>query len=124
MEDLAEKDAKSGCTASRFLTPTEAQSVTVHFSRRRDIALSFDGGYEGAERTRAIFLNPDWGEYKRSELFAALKIEHRPQDTLGHRDILGALMALGIERDTICDIISEENSKALLCLPELGGYIA
>lgn len=123
MEDLAGKAVKTGCAASRFLTPTEAQSVAAHFSHRRDAALSFDGGYEGAERARAVFLNPDWGEYDRTELFATLKIEYRLQDTLGHRDILGALMALGIERDTIGDIVTEEPPVTLVCLPELGGYI-
>lgn len=123
MEDLAGKAVKTGCAASRFLTPAEAQSVSAHFARRRDASLLFDGGYEGAERVRAVFLNPDWGEYDRAELFAALSIECRLQDTLGHRDILGALMALGVERDTIGDIVAEEPPVTLVCLPELGGYI-
>ena len=122
MEDLAGKAVKTGCAASKFLTPTEAQSVAEYFKHKR-AALSFDGGYESAERTRAVFLNPDWGECNRAEWFTALKIEHRPQDTLGHRDILGALMSLGIERDTIGDIIADEHFKALVCLPEMGGYI-
>jgi RNA-binding protein YlmH len=122
MEDLAAKAVKTGCAASRFLTPAEAQSVTARFTRRHDITLTFDGGHEGAERVRAVFLNPDWGAYDRAELFAAFQVTVPPQETLGHRDILGALMALGIERDTIGDII--EAPPAFLCLPELSGYIA
>jgi len=124
MDDLAAKAAKAGCAASRFLTPAEAQSVAAYFSRRRDVAVVFDGGYEDAERVRAIFLNPDWGEYERGELFTTLKIETPPQNfgkPLGHRDILGAVMALGIERDTLGDII--ESPLVMLCLPELGDYI-
>lgn len=123
MEDIAVKAAKVGCTASKFLTPTEARGVAEHFKYER-IALSFDGGFYGAERVRAVFLNPDWGEYKQADLFTALKIEHRKQDALGHRDILGALMALGIERDIIGDIIAADNVAALVCLPEMSGYIA
>jgi RNA-binding protein YlmH len=123
MDDIAVKAVKSGCAASRFLTPSERRDVAEYFSRRRDVTLLFDGGYEGAERSRAVFLNPDWGEYKRSKLLTALKITHRPQDTFGHRDILGALMALGIERDTVGDIVIDEYSAALICLPELSGYI-
>jgi RNA-binding protein YlmH len=126
MEDLAAKAVKIGCAASRFLTPAEQRDVAsnVRHGRGRgndDVTLTFDGGYEGAERVRAIFLNPDWGEYDRNELFTALKIEVPPQDTLGHRDILGAVMALGIERDTIGDII--ESPLIMICLPELSGYI-
>ncbi len=118
MEDIAKRAAKTGCAASRFLTPAEAQSVAARFQNRRDVTLTFDGGFEGAERVRAVFLNPDWGVADREELFAALKIEAREQPA--HRDILGALMALGIERETVGDILP----GALICLPEMRGFIA
>ncbi|MDR0491914.1 MAG: hypothetical protein LBH28_11795 [Oscillospiraceae bacterium] len=124
MNDLAGKAVKNGFSASKFLTPAESQSVAEHFSRRRDIALTFDGGFDGAERTRAVFTNPDWGGYERADLFAALKVAFRPQDTLGHRDVLGALMGLGIERETIGDIVIKGSFAAFVCLPELYGYIA
>ena len=123
LEDLADKAAKSGCEASRFLTPAEARRIAEHF-KFKHIKLLLDGGYENAERVRAVFLNPEWGEYDRETLLAALRIEYRLQDKLGHRDILGALMALGIERDTIGDIISEENRATLICLPEMNEFIA
>lgn len=123
MEDLANRAMKTGSAFSRFLTPAEAQNVAAHFSRRRELALSFDGGFDGAERVRAVFLNTDWGEYDRDALLAALKISYRKQDVLGHRDILGALMGLGIERDTVGDIMVEGPSAALICLPEISGYI-
>jgi RNA-binding protein YlmH len=123
MNDLASKAVKTGFAASKFLTPAESQSVFEHFSRRKDATLIVDGGFEGAERTRALFTNPDWGEYSRADLFTALKVSHRPQDTLGHRDILGALMALGIERETVGYIIINEAVAAFVCLPELGGFI-
>ncbi|MCL2852032.1 MAG: YlmH/Sll1252 family protein [Defluviitaleaceae bacterium] len=124
MEDIAGKAIKTGCAASRFLTPAEAKSVREYFKNDRRVSLSFDGGFEDAERVRAIFANPDWGTYDQAGLFAALKIKWRSQDTLTHRDILGALMALGIERDTLGDIVCEDACSTLVCLPELGGYIA
>jgi len=122
MEDLAAKAVKTGCAASRFLTPAEANSIGEYFKYKR-VSLHFDGGFEDAERVRAVFLNPEWGECERSDLLAALKIGYRHQDTLGHRDILGALMALGIERDTVGDIVGTGNTAVLVCLPELSGYI-
>ena len=123
MNDLASRAVKTGFAASKFLTPAEAQSVIKHFSHRKDVTLTVDGGFEGAERTRAIFTNPDWGSYERADLFTAFKVMHRPQDALGHRDVLGALMALGIEREIIGDIILDEAVVAFVCLPELGEYI-
>jgi len=122
MEDLADKAVKTGCAASRFLTPAEAHRVAEIF-KYKQVTLLFDGGYENAERVRAVFLNQVWGEYDRVNMITVLKITFRQQDTLGHRDILGALMALGIERDTIGDIVSEDGSATLACLPEIGGYI-
>jgi len=76
MEDLAAQAYDAGCAASRFLTPAEAHSVAEYFKYNR-IEMSFDGGFDGAERVRAVFLNPDWGKYDRDALFAALKIEYR-----------------------------------------------
>ena len=108
MEDFAGKAAKSGIAASRFLTPAEAQSTAEFFQRRHDVTLTFDGGFDSAERIRAVFVSPAWGECDRAGLIAALKAAYRPQDDLTHRDILGALMALGIERDTVGDIQTGE----------------
>ena len=119
--DLAAKAVKDGCAASRFLTPAEAKAIAMRYVRHREVALVFDGGYDGAERVRAILLNPDWGEYERIKLFRVLKVEIPQQETVGHREILGAAMALGIERAAIGDIT--ESPPALICLPELGGYI-
>jgi RNA-binding protein YlmH len=88
----------------------------------------FEGGVPGAERTRAVFLNPDWGGYEREEAVSALKITVPPQErvVLTHRDILGALMGLGVKRDALGDIIEAEDEAAffLLCAPELSGFIA
>ena len=120
-EDLAIKAVKTGSAASRFLTPAEAKIVASRFRNRNDVELTLDGGYKNAERVRVVFLNPGWGRYDRAELFCAFRIIVPPQETLGHRDILGALMALGIERDTIGDII--ESPLTVICLPELSGYI-
>ena len=124
MDDLAKKGAKAGFAASRFLTPAQAVLVEQKFKRNGASDLSFDGGFDNAEYTRAIFTNPDWGMYERDELFAALKFSYRPQDKLSHRDILGALMALGIKRDTLGDIICGDDAAYLVCLPELAAYIA
>ena len=123
MGDLVEKATKVGAAASKFLTPAEAASVSETFANRRDVSVILDGGFGGAERVRAIFINSDWGEYERAKLFVALKIQYRQQDTLGHRDILGALMALGIKREAIGDIVVGEHFMGIVCLPEMSEFI-
>jgi len=124
MEDLAAFADQRGAAASRFLTPAQREQVSQYFSNRKDVRLGFDGGFEGAERTRAVFLNPEWGTCDRETLIAAFKIEYRQKDTVGHRDILGSLLGLGIERDTIGDIDAKHVPAVFVCLSEIGDFIS
>lgn len=75
--------------------------------------ISFFGGYEGAERAYlGVFpYYMDCGE----EAFPidALTLTFRKQDSISHRDILGALMALRVKRETIGDILVGEGQAAV-----------
>jgi RNA-binding protein YlmH len=44
-------------------------------------------------------------------------------DTLTHRDYLGALMNLGIERNTLGDIMIQEKTAYLFCLEKVAAFI-
>lgn len=122
MEDLARKAQKIGVACSRFLSPAEAAAVSRSFERRRDISFSLDGGYEGAERKIAVFVQPDWGSYQREDAITALRLRYRTQDSLSHRDILGAFMALGMERSVIGDIHAS-NPGFLVCIASSAPFI-
>ncbi|MCQ2506558.1 MAG: YlmH/Sll1252 family protein [Lachnospiraceae bacterium] len=87
------------------------------------------GGYEYAERALVIFL-PDYEEEFDNDgsnhLIDCLKIEPvnaKFADELSHRDYLGALMNLGIERRVIGDIVISENKAYLFCLPIMTDFI-
>lgn len=96
LERIADKTGRPGFTS--FLTEEQAAVIHDAFPSAR-----FCGGYEGAMRTVAGFS----GDYEltrdmypvRGALFSGRGI-----DDLTHRDFLGALMSLGIERDLIGDI--------------------
>ena len=94
MEDLARKAAKTGFAHSKFLTPAETAEVSRAFAARRDILFSADGGFQGAERQCALFVQPDWGAYDREDVLAAVALEHRTQDTVRHQDVLGSVLGL------------------------------
>ena len=81
------------------------------------------GGYENAERCVIGF-----GENINNSAFpiCCIKIEPLQQkfaDSLSHRDFLGSLMNLGINRNTLGDIIIKDNCGYLLCLESISGYI-
>ncbi len=72
------------------------------------------GGYEGAQR-RVMGFFPPYGEADFS-LFpiTAVKFTYRREDKLSHRDFLGCLMNLQIERRLIGDIICDEGKAFAL----------
>jgi len=122
LRDLSERAAKTGCAASAFLAQTEVTDI-VNRAKSSGVRIELDGGHEAAERIRVIFVNTDWGEYDRVDLFSVLRISWRKQDELGHRDILGTIMSLGIERKVIGDIIVGDSEAFVICLPEMADYI-
>lgn len=123
MEDLARKAAKTGFAHSKFLTPAEAAEVSRSYAARRDILFSEDGGFEGAERRCALFVQPDWGAFDREDVLAAVALEHRKQDTVRHQDVLGSVLGLGLSRDVMGDIAIEPDRAVFVCLAPMAEYI-
>lgn len=102
----------------------------------------FWGGHVGAERA-CLFLLPDYltailpedaaereaalPEYLTEELTDAvvsILIKGSGFRNLSHRDYLGAILGLGIERDAIGDIaVQDEHSAILFCPRTLAGFL-
>lgn len=80
------------------------------------------GGYDDAERAVIRFGNPDDLGYEQPFPIACLKIEplmKKFSDALSHRDFLGALMNLGIERSNIGDILVKDNMCIVFVLESM-----
>ena len=93
-------------TNTAFLSPAEAQGAR-DLLRAAAIHEGFAllGGYEGAER-RMLFFLPDWQEEAdASDAMAFLRAAWHESEHPTHRDLLGSLMALGVERETLADLI-------------------
>lgn len=88
------------------------------------------GGYEYAERQMAMFL-PD-AFFVESlieassypiEVLEIKPLSKKFAEDLNHRDILGSLMNLGIERSLIGDILVSENQTYVFCHKRIAEYI-
>ena len=93
-------------TNTAFLSPAEAQGAR-DLLRAAAIHEGFAllGGYEGAER-RMLFFLPDWQEEAdASDAMVFLRAAWHESEHPTHRDLLGSLMALGVERETSADLI-------------------
>jgi len=90
---------------SEFLDPygySIAETVGAHYN---NLQLLSNGGYSGAERVKVIFVNEEFrGTPDLAVEALAAKWDERYYQ-LTHRDVLGALMALGIKREIVGDII-------------------
>ena len=76
-----------------------------------------DGGYEGAERIRIAFVDSDFNGTV-DMVIRALKVNWDPRfRLLTHRDVLGSLMGLGIDRSKFGDVIVQQGgAQIMVCL--------
>ena len=84
------------------------------------------GGYDFSERQMAAFL-PDalYYEYEYPiQILEILPVNRKFAEELTHRDYLGAVMNLGIERSKIGDILTRKDSAILFLKEELAGYVS
>ena len=84
------------------------------------------GGYDLSERQMAVFL-PDALYYDYEYPIQIIEVtpsSKRFAENLTHRDYLGALMNLGIERSKVGDIIVEDQKGLIFVKEELAEYIA
>lgn len=88
---------------------------------KSDTGYTFFGGYECAERTVLAFL-PDWCDTPVYPI-TALTFTYRNCDNLTHRDFLGSLMAQGIARETVGDILVESGRAVVFVLSEISDFI-
>ncbi|MCE5342919.1 MAG: YlmH/Sll1252 family protein [Eubacteriales bacterium] len=101
LELAQQADRLGDCRFTPFLTPPEAE-LAQSAAKRADVEITLFGGVEDAERRMARFSPAD----VKPQPFpiAALEIAWPKQQAPGHRDLLGAVMALGLRRDHLGDI--------------------
>ncbi len=124
-EDLSRRAGRSGSvTHTNFLTPAESYALRQWAVRGADGPVVFSGGYDGAERCCAFFL-PDWmdeADFDPAETLCAVELTAR-FGSPGHRDVLGAALALGIEREWLGDILLDGERAWLFCLPSVKNHL-
>lgn len=124
MLDLAEQVvAGKPYRVTEFMSPaglTIADAVRAQYPQLR---VESGGGYEGAERLRVAFIDAAYQGPVDLGL-TALKVSWDPRfRLLTHRDVLGSLMGLGIERDHFGDIIMRSGGAQLIVDSTVADYV-
>ena len=131
LEDHLARSERGEVAVSSFLTPGERKQAERYLARRgMGKRCRFWGGYPEAERACLIVLPSyyedmaDWmGEDDEDASFAellgedgvtAVRITGSGYRALTHRDYLGSLLGLGLERDALGDIAVQNDREAVV----------
>lgn len=113
-------------TFSDFLDLNEQNMVHSLSGLEQGITLQWYGGYEMSERQMIAFL-PDALSYEWEFPLSCMHIQPKSlkySEPLTHRDYLGALLNLGIDRGKIGDILIQDDFSAyVFCEDRISHYI-
>ena len=126
--ELARRAYNSGIfTFTDFLGLAEQAAFAEVKNEIFGIEYTKFGGAEGAERVMIRFGSESDLGYSMPYPISLLKVEPLSQkfaEKLSHRDFLGAIMNLGIERDTMGDIVIIDNVGYIFVKEDMATYIA
>lgn len=113
-------------THTNFLDLRQRSLVEKHWRTmgggQKDVRCIFYGGYQDAERTIAAFL-PDYADETDCPL-SVIRIQAAPGGRpLTHRDYLGSLTGLGMKREMLGDILTNETGADVIILDEVKEFI-
>lgn len=125
--ELARKSDNSGYfTFTDFLGLAEQSAFSEIKKELRGVTYEAFGGAEGAERVIIRFGSEEELGYSLPFPISVVRVDPVSQkyaDKLTHRDFLGAILNLGIERDTLGDIVIIDNVGYIFCLDSIADYV-
>jgi RNA-binding protein YlmH len=127
INELAEKSySENRFVFTDFL---DMSQLSAFYSLERDleyVGTTVSGGTEGCERCMVRFGSPDSLGYDEAFPIVLLHIspvQKKFSDTLTHRDFLGSVIGLGIERTKLGDIIVRDNEGYIFVSESISEYI-
>lgn len=133
--ELYERAASGAVTFTCFLTPGEQAALSRVLPREGEEWM-FLGGYDAAERRRAVFLPPYMIGMEEALLrecladtvekaLCAISVEGSGYRELSHRDYLGAILNLGVERSALGDVCpTGAHSAILFCDAVMAAFLS
>ncbi|CUA81067.1 RNA-binding protein [Anoxybacillus suryakundensis] len=109
-----------------FLTPREQQIVRSIVGNNDEVHVAFFGGSSSVsvERKRAL-LYPPYMQPNEDDFQLSLFSIRYPKKfvTLGHRDVLGALLSLGVKREKFGDIVIVDDVIQFVVAKEIAPFV-
>ncbi|MBB5354959.1 RNA-binding protein YlmH [Anoxybacillus mongoliensis] len=107
-----------------FLTPREQQIARSIVGNNDEVHVAFFGGSSSVERKRAL-LYPPYMQPNEDDFQLSLFSVRYPKKfvTLGHRDVLGALLSLGVKREKFGDIVIVDDVIQFVVAKEIAPFV-
>lgn len=125
--DLADAAYHRGIsTFSDFLTLNEIYTLNGMKKDISFVTVVLNGGYEAAERQIAAFVPETYYEIQLDYPISILKVtplNNKFAEKLNHRDFLGAILNLGIDRSKIGDILVKEHCAYCFVHTSMTGFL-
>lgn len=122
LDKMAQSEQRQSLEVSGFFTPEEQVDFQALLQAYGGGLWALEGGYGQAERQVFLF-PPAWMEDIPREEIPLSIIQAKAKGEIGHRDVLGSLMSLGISRRKFGDILVEGNQCQVVVLQETAGIL-
>lgn len=107
-----------------FLDPREQDILLALIGKQDEVRVSFFGGQDTCERKRAI-IHPFYFSPTNEDFdITPLEITYpRKFNTIAHRDVLGALMSLGLKREKFGDVLIDDDHVQIVVAKEISDFV-
>lgn len=113
----------SGVYCTAFLDPRQLELAETALEKHPGLTYTVYGGYPNAERN-SLCIFPSEHKGALPPVKAVVVEWPGSEDIIGHRDLLGAVLGLGLRRDQVGDIvILEEGGAAVMVMESKAEYI-
>lgn len=107
-----------------FLDERQAMLASAAAARQKDVRFALEGGFDGAARVMFGAFPPFLEPERASFPLGAVTVAFRSGVQLSHRDLLGSLMSLGVERDVLGDLLLEDGRAVFFARAEMIPFFA
>ena len=111
-------------TFTDFLNLNERNILNGQNLHKLGVAVEGFGGYENAERQMVAF-HPDALAFTWEYPIDCIRLEPKAvkfSEDLTHRDYLGAILNLGVDRSVVGDILIEDHAASFFCLRRMTDF--
>ncbi|MFO7951229.1 MAG: YlmH/Sll1252 family protein [Bacillota bacterium] len=118
-----EKVLEGGTYSTAFLDPRQLELAQASLRRYSELSYTVYGGHPQAERN-ALYIFPFQHQGALPPVKAIIIRWPGGNEKIGHRDLLGAVLGLGLHRDQVGDIFMlEEGGAAVMVMKSKAEYI-